>query len=167
MWIFIGLSWERQKVQVRIVDDNHVSFFCGRLSFWYPYHKGRRRRWSKFSSSHWVKVCSRLVKSLQTLSSDLLSLWLFLCCLRWEWSFCQMSEEHGHQPSLPSASSYFDTLKHLPSVKRGRGRHRENNSEWASFQPLLSAWSTADRLSLKPIKGQHSLLPFKAQENTP
>lgn len=78
-----------------------------------------------------------------------------------------MSEEHGHQPSLSSASSYFDTLKHLPSVKRGRGRHRENNGERASFQPLLSARSTADRLSLKPIKGQCSQLPFMAQDNTP
>lgn len=114
------------------------------------------------------KVSSHLVRSLQTLlASDLLSLLVSFCCLRWELSFCQMSDEHGHQPSLSSTSSYFDTLKHLPSVKRGRGRHRENNSERASFQPLLSAWSTADRLSLKPIKGQQSLLPFKAQENTP
>lgn len=114
------------------------------------------------------KVSSRLVKSLQTLfASDLLSLLDSFCCLRWEWSFCQMSEEHGHQPSLSSASSYFDTLKHLPSVKRGRGRHRENNGERASFQPLLSALSTVDRLSLKPIKGQHGQLPFMAQDNTP
>lgn len=78
-----------------------------------------------------------------------------------------MSEKHGHQPSLSSASSYFDALKHLPSVKRVKGRHRENNSKRASFQPLLSAQSTADRMSLKPIKGQQSLLPSKAQENTP
>lgn len=103
------------------------------------------------------KVSSRLVKSLQTLFvSDLLSLLVSFCYLRPEWSFCQMSEEHGHQPSLSSTSSYFDTLKHLPSVKRGRGRHRENNGERASFQPLLAAWSRADRVSLKPIKGQRS-----------
>lgn len=114
------------------------------------------------------KVSSRFVKSLQTLFvSDLLSLLVSFCYLRWERSFCQMSEQHGHQPSLSSASSYFDTLKHLPSVKRGRGRHRENNSERASFQPLLAAWSRAHRLSLKPIKGQRSPLPFKAQEDTP
>lgn len=56
-------------------------------------------------------------------------------------------------------SSYFDTLKHLPSLKHGSERHTENNRERASFQPLLYGWSSADCLSLKSIKGQCSLLP--------
>lgn len=114
------------------------------------------------------RLVPRLVKSLQTLFvSDLLSLLLSFCYLWRERSFCQMSEQHGHQPSLSSASSYFDTPKHLPSVKRGRGRHRENNGQRASFQPLLACWSRADRLSLKAIKGQRSPLPFEAQGDTP
>lgn len=58
-------------------------------------------------------------------------------------------------------SSYFDTLKHLPSLKHDRERHRKNNRERASFQPLLTGWSSTDCLSLKSIKGQCSLLPFK------
>lgn len=58
-------------------------------------------------------------------------------------------------------SSYFDTLKHLPPLKHGRERHRENNRDRASFQPLLTGWSSTDCLSLKSIKGQCSLLPFK------
>lgn len=64
-------------------------------------------------------------------------------------------------------SSYFDTLKHLPSLKHGRERHRENNRERASFQPLLAGWSSADCQSLKSIKGQCSLLPPNLQEDTP
>lgn len=35
-------------------------------------------------------------------------------------------------------SSYFDTLKHLPSLEHGRERRKENNRERASFQPLLT-----------------------------
>lgn len=61
-------------------------------------------------------------------------------------------------------SSYFDTPKHLPSLKHGRERHRENNRERASFQPLLAGWSITDCLPLKPIKGQCS---SKSQEDTP
>lgn len=65
-------------------------------------------------------------------------------------------------------SSYFDTLKHLPSLKHGRERHRENNRERASFQPLLTGWSSTDCLSLKSIKGQcSSLYPPTLQKDTP
>lgn len=58
-------------------------------------------------------------------------------------------------------SSYFDTPKHLPSLKHDR-EHRENNRERAALQPLLSGWSCTDGLSLRPIKGQCSFTTLQA-----
>lgn len=86
------------------------------------------------------KVSSRLSKaqSLQTLFvNDLLSLLVSFCAavrvellsyVRGAWTAAKPIQ----------VSSYFDTLKHLPSLKHGRERNRENNSERASSQPLLT-----------------------------
>lgn len=61
-------------------------------------------------------------------------------------------------------SSYFDTPKHLPSLKRGGERHRENNGDRASFPATpRRGRSRAACLSLKKAwKVRAGSLPFKA-----
>lgn len=143
----LSLTRQRQKVLVHFHKRSHV-FSHGKvvisvISISWQTHKRRKRRWPLFFfSQNTLTPVQRLASPFPSEQSDdsfcprscvsPFFLWHgesteLLSCVRGAWTAAKPVR----------GSSYFDTLKHLPSPERGGERHAENNRDRASFQPRL------------------------------